>query len=272
MGGFNQVTLAWRPAGTEAWTALGTDDNAPYRVFHDVTGLAKGSLVEYRAVLRDHSGNLSVAQTYATVGDPPPPGGGGGGGGGPVMQPDAVSVPGTANDEMGCTGEWQPECDEAQLTLDLDDQIWKGTYDLPAGEYFFKVAINRSWTENYGAGAVPGGADIRFTHPGGPVTFYYDHGTHWVTNDVLSDIITAPGSAQSELGCAAQATGGPTACDRGCRTPTATERGRGRRPRSPPVRTRSRSPMTCRGTRTMAPAAHRAAATSRTPSRPTACG
>ncbi|HEX4981417.1 MAG TPA: alpha-amylase family glycosyl hydrolase, partial [Ilumatobacteraceae bacterium] len=37
-GGFNQVTLAWRPAGTDAWSALGTDDNAPYRVFHDVTG------------------------------------------------------------------------------------------------------------------------------------------------------------------------------------------------------------------------------------------
>ena len=69
--------------------------------------------------------------------------------------------------------------------------------------YEFKVAINRSWDENYGAGAVPGGANIPFTHPGGPVTFYYDHGTHWVTNDVLSEIITAPGSAQSELGCPA---------------------------------------------------------------------
>ena len=33
------------------------------------------------------------------------------------------------------------------------------------------------------------------------MTFYYDHGTHWVTNDVISEIITAPGSAQSELGC-----------------------------------------------------------------------
>ncbi len=41
-GGFNQVTFAWRPAGTATWTALGTDDNAPYRVFHDVTGLAEG--------------------------------------------------------------------------------------------------------------------------------------------------------------------------------------------------------------------------------------
>ena len=119
------------------------------------------------------------------------------------MQPDAVSVPGTVNTAMGCPGDWQPDCDQAQLTLDPDDQIWKGTYDLPAGNYFFKVAINRSWDENYGAGAVRGGADIPFTHPGGPVTFYYDHGTHWVTNDVLSVIITAPGSAQSELGCPA---------------------------------------------------------------------
>ena len=67
-------------------------------------------------------------------------------------------------------------------------------------------------------------------------------------------IITAPGSAQSELGLP----GGLVArlhAARGCRTPTATARGRGRRPRSPPVRTRSRSPMTCRGTRTTAPAA-----------------
>ena len=198
--GFNQVTLAWRAAGTGDWTPLGTDDNAPYRVFHDVTALDEGTLVEYRAVLRDHDGNLSVAQTHAVVGDPVPPDGGGGGGG-PVDQPDFVSVPGTTNDEMGCSGEWQPDCEFAQLTLDLDDDIWKGTFDLPAGEYLFKVAIDKSWTENYGAGAVPNGPDIPFTHPGGPVTFYYDHGTHWVTNDVLSEIITAPGSAQSELGC-----------------------------------------------------------------------
>ena len=45
------------------------------------------------------------------------------------------------------------------------------------------------------------GSDIPFDHPGGPVTFYYDHGTHWITNDVLDPIITAPGSFQSELGC-----------------------------------------------------------------------
>ena len=69
-GGFNQVTLAWRPVGADDWTPLGTDDNAPYRVFHDVSAMPKGTLLEYRAVLRDSSGNLSVASTYATVGEP----------------------------------------------------------------------------------------------------------------------------------------------------------------------------------------------------------
>ena len=96
-GGFNQVTFAWRQAGTTQWQVLGTDDNAPYRVFHDVNKLPKGSLLEYRAVLKDHSGNLSVAGRSGLVGDPPAGGGGpvtgAGIDDGSVEQPDAVSVP-----------------------------------------------------------------------------------------------------------------------------------------------------------------------------------
>ena len=34
------------------------------------------------------------------------------------------------------------------------------------------------------------------------MTFYYDHRTHWVTNDLLSDIVVATGSFQCEMGCA----------------------------------------------------------------------
>ena len=60
---FQQATVAWRPVGGTAWTRLGTDDNAPYRVFHDVSGLAKGSIIEYRVVVRDHDGDLGVAST-----------------------------------------------------------------------------------------------------------------------------------------------------------------------------------------------------------------
>jgi pullulanase-type alpha-1,6-glucosidase len=206
--GFHQVTFAWRPVGTEDWTVLGTDDNAPYRVFHDVTGIPAGTPIEYRAIAVEHDGDLGVAATSAVAGVPAPPTDGGGGGGGPVEQPAEVSVPGSHNSELGCvnatTGapeDWAPWCDQAQMTLD-DDDVWKlAVENLPAGGYAFKAAIDRSWDENYGAGGARNGSDIPFEHPGGPVTFYYDHGTHWITNDVLDPIITAPGNFQSELGC-----------------------------------------------------------------------
>ena len=198
--GFNQVSFAWRAAGTTAWQPLGTDDNAPYRVFQDVSGLAKGTLIEYAAVVRDNSGHTSSAVSSSIVSDlPPPPAGGGG----PVTQPTNVSVPGDLNSEMGCAGDWQPDCNQAQLTLDPNDGIWKGTYTLPAGSYSYKAAINKSWDENYGAGAVPNGGNIPVTVSGAPVAFYYDHSTHWITSTANKPIITAPGSFQSELGCPA---------------------------------------------------------------------
>ncbi|TDE02452.1 pullulanase-type alpha-1,6-glucosidase [Jiangella asiatica] len=200
-GGFNQVTLAWRPLGTSEWQVIGTDDNAPYRVFHDVTDLAHGTLVEYRAVLKDHSGNLSVASTYGVVGDPVDEGEEPGGGG-PVEQPDRVTVPGSLNSEIGCAGDWDPTCVQAGLTLDTKDDVWKGTFTLPAGEFEYKAAIDGSWAENYGAGARRDGPNIPLPLAAPTdVTFYYDHGTHWITSDAQDPVVTVPGSFQSELGC-----------------------------------------------------------------------
>ncbi len=200
------MSFLYRPVGTTAWTKLGTDDNAPYRVFQDLsdaTAFPKGTLLEYRAVAKDTAGHLSASSSYGIVGDPKASGGGGGGVG-PVTQPDAVSIPGDHNSEMGCAADWVPDCAAAQLTLDPKDQIWKGTYTLPVGQEFaYKAAVNKSWDENYGAGGVPGGDNISYTAPPGQVTFYYDHGTHWVTSDAQGPIITAPGSFQSELGCPA---------------------------------------------------------------------
>ncbi len=197
---FAQVSFVYREVGTTDWQPIGTDDNAPYRVFHDVSAIAKGTLLEYRAITRDASGNVSAQSTSAVVGDPSTTGGATGPVG-PVVQPSAVSVAGSHNSEMGCPGDWQPDCDQAQLTLDAADGIWKGTYDLPAGDYEYKAAINKSWDENYGAGAVRAGSNIAYSAPGGDLTFYYDHRTHWVTSDAQNPVITAPGSFQSELGC-----------------------------------------------------------------------
>ncbi len=204
-GGFNEVSFGWRHAGAREWTPLGTDDNAPYRVVHDVRDLPDGTLLEYRAVLTDSSGNQSVASSYGVVGEPvPEPGDPGTGGGGPVTQPVAVSVPGSQNSEMGCPEDWQPACAEAQMALDAEDQVWKRTTTLPAGQYEYKAAIDGSWTENYGAGGAPNGPNVPLALDGErEVTFYYDHGTHWVTSDASGPIVTAAGDFQSELGCPA---------------------------------------------------------------------
>jgi pullulanase-type alpha-1,6-glucosidase len=201
---FAQVTFAYRPVGTSDWTPLGTDDNAPYRVFHDVsdaTAFPQGTLLEYRAIAKDTVGHVSAASSYGVVGVPETTGGGGGGGGGgPVTQPANVSVPGDHNDEMGCASDWAPDCDQAQLALDPSDMVWKGTYTIPPAEHAYKAAIDKKWDENYGAGAVPNGANISYTAPAGPVTFFYDHATHWVTSTAQGPVITAPGSFQDELG------------------------------------------------------------------------
>ncbi len=200
---FAEVSFLRRPVGATTWTPIGTDDNAPYRVFDDVTGLAKGTLLEYRMVAKDLAGHVSATSTYGIVGEPKATGGDTGGGGvGPVTQPANVSVPGTHNSEMGCGGDWDPACDQAQLSLDPKDDIWKGSYTtIPAGDYAYKAAIDKKWDENYGAGAAPNGGDIPYTAPGTKVSFYYDHRTHWVTSDAQGTIYTAPGSFQSELGC-----------------------------------------------------------------------
>ena len=88
--------------------------------------------------------------------------------------------------------------------MDADDDIWSRTFTVPVGDWAFKAAINRSWDENYGAegGARWWGHRLQTTSAG-PVTFYYDHRTHWVTNDVLDDIVVATGTFQSEMGCPA---------------------------------------------------------------------
>ncbi|MFL6027638.1 MAG: alpha-amylase family glycosyl hydrolase, partial [Friedmanniella sp.] len=200
---FAQVSFGYRLAGASSWTPLGTDDNAPYRVFHDVSGLAKGTMVEYRMVAKDLAGRLTATSTWGSVGAkgaaPADPGEGAG----PVSQPDAVSIPGDHNSEMVCPGDWQPDCAQAQLSRGTDDDIWRGTMTVPAGSYAYKVAVDKSWDENYGAGGTPNGANIAYPAPGGPVTFYYDHRTHNIGSTAQGPVIAAAGSFQSELGCSA---------------------------------------------------------------------
>ena len=209
---YAETTFDYRVAGDDEWSTLGTSDTGRPRVFHTTAGLAAGALVEYRAVVRDASGNASVATTYATVGE-------GYGPGTPVVA-DAesiVTIPGEHNSEMGCSADWQPTCTAAELTLQADGR-WSGTFTLPAGTYQYKAAVgaayyeqqgaeNGAWHENYGEDGVKnspaGNITYTVTDPDRPVTFWYDPSTHRVTNDAAGAVYTVAGSFQSELGCAA---------------------------------------------------------------------
>ena len=116
--------------------------------------------------------------------------------------PSSVTIAGSLQSELGCPGDWQPECTVTQLTYNTDDDVWRQTFDLPAGSYEYKAALNNSWDENYGAGATLNGPNIGLTPAQATsITFYYDQVTHWVTDNVTSRIATAAGNFQSELGC-----------------------------------------------------------------------
>lgn len=120
----------------------------------------------------------------------------------PTSNPASVTIAGSLQSELGCPGDWQPDCSATYLTYDSGDDVWQGTFTVPAGDWEYKAALNNSWDENYGANAQAGGANITLSLGAETsVKFYYDHKSHWVTDNQNSRIVTAPGSYQSEIGC-----------------------------------------------------------------------
>ena len=63
--GFNEVTFLAK-AGRGGFKPIGTDDNRPYRVFHDVSGFEPGTKVQYKAVVLDNAGNARTTGARST--------------------------------------------------------------------------------------------------------------------------------------------------------------------------------------------------------------
>src|SRR6266536_4570427 len=125
-----------------------------------------------------------------------------------TSKPDSVNIPGTHQDELGCPAEWQPECENTMLTYDEEDDVWQGAFEIQPNNDGdkkgprYKAALNGGWSENYGANATSNGSDIPLivTKPT-QVKFYYDHKTHWVTDNFNKPIVVAMGSFQTQIGC-----------------------------------------------------------------------
>ncbi|WP_156760843.1 pullulanase-type alpha-1,6-glucosidase [Microbacterium karelineae] len=196
--GWAETSFSWRVVGSEEWTPLGVAEDGTPRVFHDVRALPAGTLVEYRAVATAADGSLDAASTYASVGhaanlDEAP----GGDGGGEI---GTVTLPGSHNTEMGCVSDWDPACEAAALAQRADG-IYEGAFDLPAGDYEYKAAIDGTWAVNYGANGEQDGPNLTYAHDGGSVTFYFDPRSHVTQSSLDGPIVTIPGSFQQALGC-----------------------------------------------------------------------
>jgi len=92
-----------------------------------------------------------------------------------------ATVPGDFQSELGCPGDWQPDCLRSWLEdLDGDGGYRLKLLGVPAGNYECKVTISESWSENYGLGGVLGGANIPFvqTYSDYQLDFLYDSVTH----------------------------------------------------------------------------------------------
>lgn len=59
---FYEVTFEAKAAGGD-WTPIGTDDTAPYQVFHDVAAFDAGTAMEYRATVLDNGGHTATSQS-----------------------------------------------------------------------------------------------------------------------------------------------------------------------------------------------------------------
>ena len=75
-----------------------------------------------------------------------------------------VALVGTLQSELGCPADWAPDCPATELVpVPGEPDLYRATFDVPAGTWQYKVALNDSWDVNYGAAGVAGGGDITLT-------------------------------------------------------------------------------------------------------------
>ena len=89
-----------------------------------------------------------------------------------------VTLMGSLQSELGCSQDWDLECTATELPL-VSGTTYAKEFTVPAGSYEYKVAINQSWSENYGADGAAGGANIPVTLAGdAKILVSYDDTTH----------------------------------------------------------------------------------------------
>ena len=115
--------------------------------------------------------------------------------------PERVTLMGSLMSELGCDADWSETCTATDLAVTGDGLIWEFVAELPAGSYEFKVRLNGSWDENYGAAGAANGANIPLVLEGAvALRFVYDHTTHVIT---LTPVAQQPPASDADRDLAA---------------------------------------------------------------------
>jgi alpha-amylase len=167
------VRIQRRLPSDSDWVTVKRDDSSSvYSYYDDLSTVPVGTVIRYRAVLNEPDGTQVISPVRSVSRTAPQP------------LVGSVTVAGSLQSEIGCANDWDPACTDSHLTFNTTNGLWEGTFQLPEGQYEYKVATNNSWDVNYGAGGAAGGSNIPISIPQGTssVTFVWDQVSHVVTH------------------------------------------------------------------------------------------
>ena len=105
-------------------------------------------------------------------------------------QPNTVVIAGSFQEELGCPGDWQPDCNNTRMQYDAISGTWGDTLDIPAGHWEYKITVNNSLSESYGQNGDTAGANISLDlcYPA-KVVFNYYHSDcyHYVYTQIITN-------------------------------------------------------------------------------------
>jgi alpha-amylase len=184
--GFNEVTF-YAKVGNDKWMPIGTDDTRPYRVFHDVSSLADGTRVTYRAVVRDNAGHRRVSAPEQAI----------------VPAPRlTIEAPAQGADVFG-TIEVRATADPERAThvVRIERSLNGGAWQTLATDSSSPV-----YTYRDNLSAIPVGTEIRYrailNEPDGTEVVSSIRTVTRTAPQPLVSSVTVAGSLQSEMGCA----------------------------------------------------------------------
>ena len=87
---------------------------------------------------------VAIGSSVLASGSPATPGAG------PVAashtpDPTSVTIAGNLQPALGCPSVWLADCAATHLVYDANDQVWQGSFNVPAGSWEYKAALNDSW-------------------------------------------------------------------------------------------------------------------------------